>query len=746
MLDFNEHDLAAAENGGFNDDEHSPSPPPSAPATGAALRSMGRYRGGGGKGTHNGMDDTCGVFTVPDYATDADVRERYFTDIIEDLHRRGAPYALMENIGYLPEDALTRLRFDIDAALPFDGDHPLALNRAVAHNFCAVLWRVLRADTNIRGSSRFFIDLKGAPTPVGDAKWKHGMEITCADIKCTHGAMRGVRQLMYQRFAAWGRPEWLPAGTEIGATQIIDDCIYKSNGTMLHGATKKAQRQHGGYETVAVMAGDDLSCFSDGDLADLSFSDRLRLKSILHHDEATVAMAWKEGMEPIMADERAAKRRRTSTARTMLADAENHFTNKLTTADVQRIYSEAGGVGQLQQIAGARAGSITWRERSPGNDSRACLVPECNGTGHSDNALLIECIRGLAYLCCSTNKRTFLKEWESDEDLLFGGDLGLAKLYARLRAHDVKNTAGDNTQAKFYVFDETTALWKERHNSFVREREIPKLIEVYIAPELAKLERELKALRAEAAAIDRLCARRKRGPTSAEKKVLESLEAAEERSQQLQSLKGYIQRSGSREGILKDIFSSVRDMEFAELLDADKDLYSCRNGVIDLRTATLRARTRADMQTQMVNLNYDPNSPRIPEAMQILTDITLAERLGRPDLLERLLRLMGYSITGHSSEDIIIFLMGKLGRNGKGIVETVMMEVVGHMFYQAPQTFLTACKPVSAGAASPHAHDGAAEGAHLLRRRDPCQHPAGRAAELNGVNNDSSIVEFETDC
>ena len=46
---------------------------------------MGRYCGGGGKGTHNGMDDTCGVFTVPDYATYADVRERFFTDIVEDL-------------------------------------------------------------------------------------------------------------------------------------------------------------------------------------------------------------------------------------------------------------------------------------------------------------------------------------------------------------------------------------------------------------------------------------------------------------------------------------------------------------------------------------------------------------------------------------------------------------------------------------------------------------------------------------
>ena len=290
--------------------------------------------------------------------------------------------------------------------MPFDGDHPLALNRAVAHTFCAALWKVLRANTNIRGSSRFFIDLKGAPISVGDGKWKHGMKITCADIKCTHGAMLGVRQLMYERFAFWGHPEWLPVGTEIGPTQIIDDCIYRKNGTMLHGATKKAQRQHGGYETVAMMAGDDLSCFRNGDLADLSFSERLRFKSILHHDEATVTMVWKAGHEPIVADERASKRQRTSSARAMLDDAEAHFPNRLTTANVQRIYSEAGGLQQLQEIAGARAGTMSWRERSPGVDMRACLVPQCEGAGHSDNALLIKCPRGLMYLCCSMNERT----------------------------------------------------------------------------------------------------------------------------------------------------------------------------------------------------------------------------------------------------------------------------------------------------------------------------------------------------
>jgi P4 family phage/plasmid primase-like protien len=676
--------------------------------------------GRGIKGSHNGMDDMRGVFNVPNYSTDPQVREDFF-GIIEDIHRRRKPYVLMENICGLPADAETRLRFDIDVQLPYDGDHPLALNLAVAHNFCATLWQVLHECTNISGASRFFIDAKGAPTPAGAGMWKHGIKIVCADIKCTHKDMLGIRQLLNERYSEWGHEEWL-SGKEAQETQIIDDCIYKNNGTMLHGAVKAKQQQHGGYNTVKVMGGDDLHYFSDGDLHDFSFGELLRLKSILHHDEDTAKLEWQEGEEPVLLSRRGTKR--SSSGNAVRAAAHAHYTNRLTTAEVQHIYEEAGGALQLQEIAGAQAGTMSWREVSPGTDARVCLVPDCNGAGHSDNALLIEGYSGLRYRCCSTGKSTYLTNWPSDDELLFGGDVGLAMLYAKLRGHDVKNIGGDGEKARFIVYCDKSALWKPRYNSYIRGREIPTLVTVYIDPVLDEWMPLLHKAREAAAA------RKEANEVDLEKDA--ELEELNNKVRPYTALKTELAKSSKRDAILKDIFTYVRDMEFEALLDVNKDIFSCRNGIIDLPTATLRARTREDMQTRAVNIDYNPNSPRIPEVMQILSDITLAapDRLNRPALLERLLRLLGYTITGHVREEIIIFLLGRSARNGKGIIESLLQKILGHMFYQAPTTFLTAVKAVSAGSAAPHmmALRGA-RGLHLDEL------PAGVALDVQMIKN-----------
>ncbi|KAG5180891.1 hypothetical protein JKP88DRAFT_354698 [Tribonema minus] len=718
-MDIDDFDLRAAENG-FIDDEEPPeeppmplaTPPAAAPAapcapparpspkrnTSYARQKMQQYRvpsGQGIKGSHNGMDDMRGVFDVPNYETDADVRETFFTDIIEDLHRCGSPFVLMENICRLPEDAETRLRFDIDVEVPYNADHPLALTAAVAHKFCKTLWDVLHECTGISGASRFFVDAKGAPTPTVAGMWKHGLKITCSDIKCTHKDMLGVRQLMNDRYSAWGHEEWLD-GKEAHEMQIIDPCIYENNGTMLHGAVKEKQQQHGGYSTVAVMGGDDLQYYSGGDLHDLSFAELLRAKSILHHDESTAKLQWRAGKEPVIVQRRGAKRTRRSAGAVALAAAAEHYTNKLTTADVQHIYEAAGGELQLQQIAGIRAGTISWREVSPGTDARVCLVPKCAGSGHSDNALLIECYHGLKYKCCSTGKCLYLERWETEEDLLFGGDNGLARLFAKLRSHDVKNIGGDGDKARFIIYCEKTALWKPRYNSFVRCTEIPKLVAAYVDPQLQDLEPHLEAARA--------AARTRSRAEEEDEEADEDLTVLEAKAASLFAIKESIKGTSKREAILKDVFSTVRDEDFEKLLDVNKDIFSCENGVVELATATLRPRVRKDMLTRAVNIDYNADSPRIPEVMQLLTDITLAapNRLNRPALLERLLRILGYSITGHVREEIIVFLLGRSARNGKGIIESLLQQVLGCMFYQAPQSFLTACKAVSAGAASSH--------------------------------------------
>ena len=113
--------------------------------------------------THNGMDDTRGRWFVPDYYQTSEAAREAFFDVLLKLHKRRLPYVLMENIKSLPDDRKTRLRFDIDANLPFKSSED-GLSQATVSAFVKSLWSVLHEHTNNAEESRFYIDRKLTPT------------------------------------------------------------------------------------------------------------------------------------------------------------------------------------------------------------------------------------------------------------------------------------------------------------------------------------------------------------------------------------------------------------------------------------------------------------------------------------------------------------------------------------------------------------------------------------------------------
>jgi P4 family phage/plasmid primase-like protien len=115
--------------------------------------------------------------------------------------------------------------------------------------------------------------------------------------------------------------------------------------------------------------------------------------------------------------------------------------------------------------------------------------------------------------------------------------------------------------------------------------------------------------------------------------------------------------------------------------DSDKWLLNVKNGVIDLKTQTFRERTQADMCRKQANVTYDP------EAKCPLWDVALLKYMsGDQTMVDFLARYVGYSLTGDTGAQSLIFNMGD-GSNGKDTFTSTVARMMGS--YAADASFKT---------------------------------------------------------
>ena len=105
--------------------------------------------------------------------------------------------------------------------------------------------------------------------------------------------------------------------------------------------------------------------------------------------------------------------------------------------------------------------------------------------------------------------------------------------------------------------------------------------------------------------------------------------------------------------------------------DFDKDpwLFNCQNGTIELRTGTLREHRREDLITKLSPTHFEEHVGG--EVFMRFLDRIME---GKPQVANYLRRLIGYSLTGLTVEQILLILYGQ-GSNGK----TTLLEVIGEM-------------------------------------------------------------------
>lgn len=111
--------------------------------------------------------------------------------------------------------------------------------------------------------------------------------------------------------------------------------------------------------------------------------------------------------------------------------------------------------------------------------------------------------------------------------------------------------------------------------------------------------------------------------------------------------------------------------------DRHKYLLNIENGVIDLKTGKLQPHNRELSLTKITNITFD-ESAKCPEWLSFLEQIFL----GDEELIEYMQRLIGYSLTGEISEQIMVFLIGG-GSNGKSTFINTIKDIMGEYGKQA---------------------------------------------------------------
>lgn len=122
----------------------------------------------------------------------------------------------------------------------------------------------------------------------------------------------------------------------------------------------------------------------------------------------------------------------------------------------------------------------------------------------------------------------------------------------------------------------------------------------------------------------------------------------------------------------------------ASRLDADNFVLGVRNGVVDLRKNCLLPNHPDKFITRYANADFNPAAD-CPRWSQFLDEVFDGDQA----TIKAVQRLLGYTLTGLSTEEVLIFCVG-FGANGKSIFGNVTAAILGDYAKTAPSSLLAA--------------------------------------------------------
>ena len=113
-------------------------------------------------------------------------------------------------------------------------------------------------------------------------------------------------------------------------------------------------------------------------------------------------------------------------------------------------------------------------------------------------------------------------------------------------------------------------------------------------------------------------------------------------------------------------------------LNAQKYLFNCNNGTLDLKAGILLDHDKSHMLTHLTPINYDPTA-KAPTWIKFIGEITG----GDLDVMRYLQKLAGLCLSGDTSEHLLNILYGG-GRNGKGVYLDIITDILGDLALTMP--------------------------------------------------------------
>jgi putative DNA primase/helicase len=115
-------------------------------------------------------------------------------------------------------------------------------------------------------------------------------------------------------------------------------------------------------------------------------------------------------------------------------------------------------------------------------------------------------------------------------------------------------------------------------------------------------------------------------------------------------------------------FKTLVNIEIGEF-DNNADLLNCRNGVVDLRTGQITPHSHIQRFTYCLPVDYEPSE--CPEWLEYLHSVVG----GGQEVIDYLQKACGYSLTGHTNEEILFYLFGPT-RSGKGTFAEIFLSLL----------------------------------------------------------------------
>ena len=131
-------------------------------------------------------------------------------------------------------------------------------------------------------------------------------------------------------------------------------------------------------------------------------------------------------------------------------------------------------------------------------------------------------------------------------------------------------------------------------------------------------------------------------------------------------IKKSFQTAANMTGTLKLFRTLPGAYEDVEVFDADPDLINCKNGVVNLRTGEILPHNPRLYFTYCLPVEYDPDADPF-EWVDFLSSA-----VDDDEVLEFLQAAIGYTLTGHTTDEILFYIYGP-PRSGKGtFTETLL--------------------------------------------------------------------------